>query len=52
MTQASPLMAMKTSDADQRVELRQDEALVAGDRVDERAEREADQRVEQRAGRR
>src|SRR3954462_9951862 len=36
--------------ADERVELRQDRGVVAGERVDQRAEREADQRVHQRAG--
>src|SRR5262245_25434426 len=38
-------------DPDERVALRDDRRVVARDRVDERAEREADERVHQRAGR-
>ena len=41
---------MNTATPNSVVQLRQHRRLVAGDRVDERAEREADQRVEQRAG--
>ena len=51
ITQASPPIAMKIEHADERVEPgRRIEELGAGHRVDERAEREPDQRVEERAG--